>query len=60
MAALAAMAPTPLQGKYLYQFYARPFEELEEEKNGEIGVLTISCMSLQWCILPPLRMLSWS
>ena len=31
----------------MYQFCARPFEELEEEKeDGEIGVLAISHMSL--------------
>ena len=37
------------QGKYVYQFCARPFEELEEEEeeeDGEIGVLAISHMSL--------------
>ena len=34
----------------MYIFYARPFEELEEEEeeDGEIG----------WCILPTLRVLS--
>ena len=37
------------QGKYLYQFCAKPFEELEgekEEEDGEIRVLAISCKSL--------------
>ena len=32
------------QGKYIYQFCARPVEELEED--GEIRVLAISRMSL--------------
>ena len=39
------------QGKYLYPFCARPFEEEleeeeEEEEDGEIRVLAISRMSL--------------
>ena len=28
-------------GKYLYQFCAKPFEELEEEEDGEIGFLQL-------------------
>ena len=48
----------------MYIFYARPFEELEEEEeeedgddDGEYRVFAISCMSLEQCILPPLRVL---
>ena len=38
--------PFDTKSKYLYQLCSRPFEELEEEEEGETGVLAISRMSL--------------
>ena len=38
--------PFKNQGKYVYQFCARLFEEEEEEEDGEIGGLAISRISL--------------